>query len=110
MVSNKDHKGAFTLIELLVVIAIIAVLMSILMPALSAVKKQAKGVQCVNNIKNLSLAWFMYKDENDGKLVRGETGTPQSPAWILDRIISFSPDALDQEKEGIRQGLLYPYV
>ncbi|MCF7973510.1 MAG: type II secretion system GspH family protein [Phycisphaerae bacterium] len=110
MVSRKDHKGAFTLIELLVVIAIIAVLMSILMPALSAVKKQAKGVQCVNNVKNLSLAWFMYKDDNDTKLVRGETGTAQNPNWIADRITSFSPDAMEQEKEGIRQGLLFPYV
>ncbi len=110
MTSRKCQQGAFTLIELLVVIAIIAVLMSILMPALSAVKKQAKAIHCVNNIRSLSLGWFMYKDENDGKLVKGTTGNVQNPAWINNRVTNVSPDELEQEKEGIRQGLLFPYV
>jgi len=66
-------KRAFTLIELLVVIAIIAVLMAILMPSLRAARDQAKRVHCVSNVKTLSLAWFMYKDENDDNLVGGHT-------------------------------------
>jgi len=112
MIIRTYQKGAFTLIELLVVIAIIAVLMGILMPALSAVKKQAKAIHCVNNVKNLSMAWFMYKDENDDKLVNGIGGgaTTKPRPWVLDPIGSFSNSAVENEKEGIRQGALFPYI
>jgi prepilin-type N-terminal cleavage/methylation domain-containing protein len=65
---------AFTLIELLVVIAIIAVFMAILIPTLSAARDQARRVHCMSNVKTLLLAWLMYKDDNDGKLVGGHTG------------------------------------
>ena len=64
------HRG-FTLIELLVVIAIIALLMAILMPALNRVKEQGKRVVCINNLRQLALAWTMYSDENDSKIVNG---------------------------------------
>lgn len=61
------HKRkAFTLIELLVVIAIIALLMSILMPALSRVRKQARGVVCQSNLKQWGTIWAMYCDDNNG--------------------------------------------
>jgi len=63
---------AFTLIELLVVIAIIAILMAILMPALNRVKEQGKRAVCLSNLKQLTLTWIMYADENDDKLVNGE--------------------------------------
>jgi len=60
---NKS-KG-FTLIELLVVIAIIALLMAILMPALQRVKKQAKGVVCRNNLKQIGMAANLYAEDYD---------------------------------------------
>jgi len=56
----------FTFIELLVVIAIIALLMAILMPALRRLKKQAKAVACQSNLKQWSLIWAMYTEDNNG--------------------------------------------
>lgn len=62
---------AFTLIELLVVIAIIALLMAILMPALQRVRKQAKTVACLSNLKQWGLIFSMYTDDHDGVFHRG---------------------------------------
>jgi prepilin-type N-terminal cleavage/methylation domain-containing protein/prepilin-type processing-associated H-X9-DG protein len=69
---NKQR--GFTLIELLVVIAIIAILMAILMPALKTAREQGKRGVCLNNLKQLGLAWTMYADENDEKIVNGAAG------------------------------------
>jgi prepilin-type N-terminal cleavage/methylation domain-containing protein/prepilin-type processing-associated H-X9-DG protein len=70
---------AFTLIELLVVIAIIAILAALLLPSLSGAKMRAQGIQCGSNIKQLSLAWFLYSEENDNLLVNNH-GKPETLA------------------------------
>jgi prepilin-type N-terminal cleavage/methylation domain-containing protein/prepilin-type processing-associated H-X9-DG protein len=67
-------RRGFTLIELLVVIAIIAILMAILMPALNRVREQGKRVTCLNNCKQLMVAWTVYADDNDDKIVNGDSG------------------------------------
>ena len=67
-------RKAFTLIELLVVIAIIAVLMAILMPALQRAREQGQRAVCMGTLKQLTLVWLMYADDNDDRLVNGETG------------------------------------
>ncbi len=70
---NQNARG-FTLIELLVVIAVIAILMAILMPALQRAREQGQRAVCMGNLKQLSLAWIMYCDENGDKIVNGAGG------------------------------------
>jgi prepilin-type N-terminal cleavage/methylation domain-containing protein len=71
-------RRGFTLIELLVVIAIIALLMSILMPALERVRRQARGVACKSNLHQWGLVFAMYCDDNNGRFYSGHLGGSSS--------------------------------
>jgi prepilin-type N-terminal cleavage/methylation domain-containing protein len=67
-IADMDLKNAFTLIELLVVIAIIALLMSIMMPAMTKIKDQAKAATCLSNLHQLGIACNMYTIDNKGQM------------------------------------------
>lgn len=99
---------AFTLIELLVVIAIIAILMAILMPVLHMAKDQAVRMQCVGNVRTLSMAWMMYKDANDDKLV-GAMINGEAQAWAHP-VPAGAGSVQDEINGAIKAGALYPYV
>jgi len=100
---------AFTLIELLVVIAVIAVLMAILMPALNRAREQGKRVSCMNNLRQLMLAWSMYADDHSEKIVSGKTGSGVDNAWVV--FVNPNTNSTEEQKrQGLRDGALFPYV
>ncbi|OHB64298.1 MAG: hypothetical protein A2Y77_05565 [Planctomycetes bacterium RBG_13_62_9] len=115
---------AFTLIELLVVIAIISLLFAIIMPALNLAKQKGATTVCQSNSKNLSLAWFMYSGDNDGRIMSSEdNGTEQNGAYVgwcgvprtangaLMSNTQADPPVTDEDEiRGIKVGKLYPYV
>lgn len=116
------RRQGFTLIELLVVIAIIALLMGILMPALSAAKKIATSSGCLGNERSLLTAWIMYSDENDGLLISNracyDSATDKAP-WVHrpkdingNNLPSPAPATITDEDRyrGIQAGTLWEYL
>jgi prepilin-type N-terminal cleavage/methylation domain-containing protein len=118
-------KKGFTLIELLVVISIIALLLSVLMPALQKVRGMAKTLVCQTHQKDLSTAWMAFAGDNDGEMVpaynyrsiAGDAEYNSKTAWTwapvevgTEQMVIGRKPTLAERKEGIKKGGLFPYA
>lgn len=114
------HVRGFTLIELLVVIAIIAVLASLLLPALSKAQREAQGAKCLGNLKTLATAWVLYSNDNSDRMVGASTYSldplvradwvyipPEDRQWATPEEHRVSREARIKH---ITDGFLWPYV
>jgi len=95
--SRRRH--AFTLVELLVVIGIIGVLIAILLPALNKAREHARRTRCMSNMRQLTIAWTMYVQNNKGKLPSADTDKKEWD-WVK------GGDSMDSLKAGV----LWPWV
>ena len=109
---RRIQSRAFTLIELLVVIAIIAILAALLLPALAKAKEKAKEQSCLVNTRQLMLAWMMYPDDYDGKLVSNH-GVAETLAKRQNWVNNVMDHFLSKDNTNIlfiKEALLSPYT
>jgi len=105
---NEATLRGFTLIELLVVIAIIAILAAMLLPALSRAKAKAQSAACLNNAKQLQLAYELYASDNGDWLMDNSVSGVSSPgakAWIQGNVQEY----VNGYENHPAQGVLWPY-
>lgn len=110
-ISERHRERAFTLVELLVVIAIIGILAALLLPVASLAENRASQTSCLNNLRQLQIAWHMYVDEyNDSLPLNDSAISAGAPYWSATNSWVIGDAAASADLSSIRDGSIYPYV
>ena len=114
MFAKRRQPAGFTLIELLVVIAIIAILAALLLPSLSKARERAQAISCLDNTRQLDLAWQLYTDDHDGFLPYNLWMNASSPRtninWVNNVMTWGVPDPDNTNTTTITDASLGPYI
>ena len=106
---RAETQGAFTVVELLVVIGTVALLATMLLPALADSRPNGQLLQCKNNFRQLQLGWLAYSaDFAETICPTAGTGNPGAPNWCGPSRMDIAGE--DTDASAIQQGLLWPYV
>jgi prepilin-type N-terminal cleavage/methylation domain-containing protein/prepilin-type processing-associated H-X9-DG protein len=107
---NKMDKKGFTLIELLVVIAIIGILTGFLLPAMGMVREHARQAQCINNLRQHGIAWYLYLDDHNDCFPPSRYRPQDGGVWSMDQGGKTGAGYTEDGQEGAKYRVLNKYL